>query len=362
MFVTIRFFVGICAISLFTTAYVLCVEMVSPKWRVHMGMFIQLFWVAGYMLVSLFAYLIREWRYLQVAFTVPCLYYLLYFCILDESPRWYNLKSRYDESEDIIRKMARINKATLPEKLDFTVTKTGRTYPWSICTSSRMRLRAVYIAFIWFVNSFVYYGLSLNSSDLVGSPFVNSFLTGIVEVPAYIILILTLDMTGRRWSLCLTMILAGAALLVTLAVPEHLEGNVSLTLLLIGKFFISISFAVAYLVTAEVFPTAVRNVAVSYGSFWARVGGIVAPFIGQLDDYKSYLPIVIFGAASIVAGLVCLLLPESTGMELPQTLEEGEDFGKENPNRSSENGVENKTFADQNDNDSKGVSIIGTNL
>lgn len=55
-----------------------------------------------------------------------------------------------------------------------------------------------------------------------------------------------------------------------------------LTLVLLGKFAISGSFAIIYVVTAEVFPTAVRGVAIGVGALWARVGGILAPYIGQL--------------------------------------------------------------------------------
>ena len=51
---------------------------------------------------------------------------------------------------------------------------------------------------------------------------------------------------------------------------------------MIGKFCISASFAIIYVFSAELFPTVVRNVGVGSGSFWARVGGVVAPYIGEL--------------------------------------------------------------------------------
>lgn len=41
------------------------------------------------------------------------------------------------------------------------------------------------------------------------------------------------------------------------------------------------------------------------------------------------LPIVIMGAFSVVGGVVTLKLPETLGAKLPQTLEEGEQFGKD---------------------------------
>ena len=35
------------------------------------------------------------------------------------------------------------------------------------------------------VNSLVYYGLSLSTSALAGDPYLNFFLSGLVEIPAY---------------------------------------------------------------------------------------------------------------------------------------------------------------------------------
>lgn len=41
------------------------------------------------------------------------------------------------------------------------------------------------------------------------------------------------------------------------------------------------------------------------------------------------LPLVIMGSISVIGGLTSLRLPETLHYKLPQTLEEGEEFGKE---------------------------------
>ena len=38
-----------------------------------------------------------------------------------------------------------------------------------------------------FTNSMIYYGLTLNTSNLGGNPYLNCFIAGAVEIPAYII-------------------------------------------------------------------------------------------------------------------------------------------------------------------------------
>ena len=60
-------------------------------------------------------------------------------------------------------------------------------------------------------NSLVYYGLSLNTGDLVGSVFLNTFISGFVEVPANIICIFTMAYIGRKPTLAWAYIVAGVS-------------------------------------------------------------------------------------------------------------------------------------------------------
>lgn len=40
------------------------------------------------------------------------------------------------------------------------------------------------------------------------------------------------------------------------------------------------------------------------------------------------LPLVIFGGSSVTAGLLTLMLPETLNRKLPETIQDGIDFGK----------------------------------
>ena len=69
----------------------------------------------------------------------------------------------------------------------------------------------------------------------------------------------------------------------------------TVTIAMIGKFLISMTFAIAYLYTAELFPTPVRNVAVGAASTFARIGSMSAPYI--VDLLVSILSFGLFKAS-----------------------------------------------------------------
>ena len=55
-----------------------------------------------------------------------------------------------------------------------------------------LRTKAILILFNWFVISGAYYGLSWSSGELSGDPRLNHIISGAVEIPGYILLLLTL--------------------------------------------------------------------------------------------------------------------------------------------------------------------------
>lgn len=54
-------------------------ESVGPEGRTTMGMLYQGFFAVGFMLLPGIAYFVNEWRYLQLAISVPSALLLLYY-------------------------------------------------------------------------------------------------------------------------------------------------------------------------------------------------------------------------------------------------------------------------------------------
>lgn len=96
----------------------------------------------------------------------------------------------------------------------------------------------------------------------------------------------------------------------------------TLTLGTLGVSCAAIVAASIYVYTSELYPTVVRNMGVGACSTSMRVGTMLAPFIANTVVSVSWLPTAIFGIAALVAGLVCLILPETKGTTLPDSIED----------------------------------------
>ncbi|XP_037549885.1 solute carrier family 22 member 13b [Nematolebias whitei] len=84
----------------------------------------------------------------------------------------------------------------------------------------------------------------------------------------------------------------------------------------LGKFAATASFSTVYVYTAELYPTVLRQNGVGLNSMCARMAGILAPLIKLLVVYHHTIPMLIYGTVPIVAGGLCVLLPETLNAEL----------------------------------------------
>jgi MFS transporter, OCT family, solute carrier family 22 (organic cation transporter), member 16 len=154
----------------------------------------------------------------------------------------------------------------------------------------------------------------------------NLFIMSLVEIPSYIAVILLLDRLGRRSITSSFMVVGGIACIAAVFMQQ--KSPESLTTVFTGKLLIAGSFAVIYNYSAELFPTVVRNSAMGLGSMCARLAGAFTPLITLLDSMDPKIPAIIFGAVSLISGIWVLFLPETNGQPMPESLEDGENFGR----------------------------------
>lgn len=334
-----RLIVGATTSGVFLVAYVIAMEMVGPSWRMFAGVVSMMFFSVGFMITAAFAYFFSDWRHFQIAITLPGVLFMCYYWFIPESARWLLSQKRKDEAVVILERAAKENGRTIPQEVydnlievadePVQVKDPNERQPGmlDLFRYPNLRRKSLLIFFDWFVNSGTYYALSWNTGNLGGNDLLNFVISGAVEIPAYTFLLFTLNKWGRRNILCGCMLTAGVVLLLTIVVPSN-ETWLIVGLAMFGKMAITASYGTVYIFSAEQFPTPVRNVGLGVASMVARVGGIAAPFVNMLDEIWKPLPFIILGTLALIGGLLSLLLPETLNKRLPETIEEGESFGK----------------------------------
>lgn len=185
-------------------------------------------------MLSAITYLVRDWVHLTIATSLPFVLYYFYWFVLPESPRWLLAKGRFEEASKILETLARVNKKELPSSFkqqlkqkmfcrrtlseEERYNKTPRCS--ELCSTPNMRLKTILITLNWFSNEVVYVGLSYYGPSMGSDESMSFFLSSAIEIPSYLMCWLMMDRWGRRWPLCLCMIVSGVCCIVTILIPD----------------------------------------------------------------------------------------------------------------------------------------------
>ncbi|XP_074649707.1 organic cation transporter protein-like isoform X1 [Tubulanus polymorphus] len=331
MFTVFRVLSGIVGYACLLISIVATVELFPKDLRAFAGQIMFMWWSIGMMFLDLLAYFIRNWRHLQLAVALMPVITIIDIWLIPESVPWLLSKGKVEQAEEIVKKAAAFNGTTLPEhpfKVDAEVKEEKELGRMTLFREPILRRITLILSILWFVNTLVYYGLSLSAAVLAGDRFLNFFLMALVEIPAtFCAMFLMESRAGRRISISSFHGLAGISLIVLVFIPPVTENGTDLTPLtvfstLVGKFSITASFDVVAQYTLELYPTCLRNTGFGTATFTGPVAGILAPFAVYLARFVPWAPGVIFGIMSLLVGILALLLPETRGRPLPQTVED----------------------------------------
>merc|ERR1712112_20416 len=201
------------------------------------------------------------------------------------------------------------------------------------------------------VITLLYYGLTLSADKIkmTDDLYLSFILVALIEIPAYLILPVLIDIWGRKPLFVVTQLIPG----IFCIVAAFLNEGVIFTVLTLGsKMGAAMAFNVTFMYTAQLYPTTIRNSAVGTCSTIARLGGLMAPWVGKYltnpvafsDPIPEYVPLVLFGGFGVLGGLCALLLPEPLGFPLPNTFDDIEDI-KKGGKAIWKCGAESKTFS-----------------
>ncbi|XP_031558195.1 organic cation transporter protein-like [Actinia tenebrosa] len=345
LFAVMRFGSGLSTSGSMLVKFVYCMEISRLPQRTSMGIICNLFVAIGAMLLTLLAYCLPEWRDLMLAVTLSGIPGILLWRWFPESPRWLIAKGKLKEAQTVFESFASTNSVQVDsnqiastiqdiknaESHTFIKTdKKSMTGILDLVRTPKMRKRSLVLAYNWFVNSVIFYGITLNAKNLGGSLYLNAFILFGVGIPSILLLWYVLKRLGRRICYCLFMLLGGIACAMVIAVPGTSGDHPAVkALAIIGNFCIIATFSGVYIYNLELSPTLLRNLSLGVGSMLSRVGGIVAPYVVFLNDIMQNLPLVIFGVMAFIAGTTALLLPETLFSSMPQTVQQVESWDED---------------------------------
>ncbi|KFP94274.1 Solute carrier family 22 member 13, partial [Haliaeetus albicilla] len=240
VYMAFRCVVGASVSGITMTILALATEWVGVSSRPKAVLISHCCFAIGQMILAGLSYGIRNWRLLEIAGSAPIFALFFYIWVLPESARWLVTKGRIEEAKKVLQKAASINKRTIsPELLEqpwvsfawfdsltFCILKlkpekqTKSGSPLDLFRKKHLRKVTLIMSCAWFVNSLVYYGLSLNVTNFGLDIYLTQLAFGAVEIPARIGCIFLLQWLGRKKSQAVLLLLSGLVCLIITGIPE----------------------------------------------------------------------------------------------------------------------------------------------
>ncbi|XP_043281642.1 organic cation transporter protein-like isoform X2 [Venturia canescens] len=342
LFLVLKFVSAVATGGTMLITFVLLMEIVGIEWRATLSVLFHIPFLLGYLSNPLVSYLTRSWKSFQLAVSLPPILLLSYYWIIPESPRWLLAVGKVRKARSILTKAANRNEIPL-EKVTLAVNchedhskrRSERTHEKYNIThlfrTPNMRKKSICIAINWFMLGTCYFGFSQYISHLAGNIFINVAISAFMQLPGTLVVLLLISRVSRLKLLIGGNLLASCSLLLITLFDNSLA-QISLSGL--GLAGMSISFPTIYLYSGELFPTVVRNNGIGMCSVSARIGSMIAPFIATMGSLVVWLPPVLFGVGPLLGAALCFFLPETMNCELPETIEDGENFRKFDSNKS----------------------------
>ncbi|GAB1608251.1 organic cation transporter protein-like [Argonauta hians] len=332
IFSVLRFLTGVCIQGLQTTTFVMTMELYLTKYRARAGIFVAVMVGIVVMALAGLGYLLRNWRHLQMAISLPSLLAIPYIFIIPESLRWLLLRGRFPEAEIVAKRMCIANSLEFPKELFDRVkeemsaddpAQMTRQYGFSdIFSNPNIRKISIVMFFLWFTAALGYYAISLRISNLVGNKYLNLFVGGLLEFLVYLVLFCMIARLPRKFIVTGCLIIGGSCCITAQLIPLN-QNILSSVFFIIGRCAYAGLMSTLFVYTSELFPTVVRNIGLGTCLVLGRIGGVLSPQISLLHKYvHPLMPFLFLGVLSFVTGGLSLLLPETKDAKFPDNIDE----------------------------------------
>uniref|UniRef100_A0A914DFN4 Major facilitator superfamily (MFS) profile domain-containing protein n=1 Tax=Acrobeloides nanus TaxID=290746 RepID=A0A914DFN4_9BILA len=322
LFLTARFMQGFFFTSSSMVNWVLACESISLKAHAHASMLFGLCWVLGYCMVAVIAYFLPDWRYIMLGVSIPsCVFGIIFWFTIPESFHFLVERRKKHKAEKWIKNMERdsnpvdcdIDLLFMEVHKDDPLHERKKNFDKAIKFLAENKIYIVYLlvsTVMWILDFMIYNGMSLFSTALVGDPYINYVLSGIVEIPAYVLAPELLNRIGRKRTVIWSHIFTAVCLLILLFVSQEHKA-LYVAIWLAGKLGTSTCFMCLFVYGSEIFPTPVRNTCMGLCAMLSNLGAVIAPHVKHMDAIYPGAPMLTFGLASLICGFLTTIFPET---------------------------------------------------
>ncbi|XP_070786936.1 solute carrier family 22 member 13 [Enoplosus armatus] len=334
LFLAVRCLTGVCCCCINICSFSLAVEWTPPSARLWPPAFLPFCFSLGTMGGAPLAWLSPTWRQLHLSLALPQLVCLPLYFSIPESPSWLLLKRRTDVLDRYCSNSP-ADKQCLDLLLDSAWSDLQKATeaqneqpPGGHAPSDIIHLRHPTVLLRLFIMSYLsaasamtYFGISMNIGSFGVGVYSAQFFSGLSEAPC---LLVPLARLGRRPISMLALFLSGVACFLSLLLSRYNgEPVLVMSLALLGKLCILAAIFISVLYSIELFPTVVRQRCVSLVNLFFRLGCLVNSLVpSNPNGAISLAAMVVYSSGPIVGCGLCLLLPETSGVPLPDSVED----------------------------------------
>lgn len=313
--VFLRFLTALSSVTMFTTAYVICTDITAGRWRLITGACYEHLWSVGVVTLAGLGYICSNWRYLQLAISLPTSFLLLAYRWIPDSPRWLIVNGYREEAKFILEEGAAFNRRLiLVTDIPVLPTQKKKTeVSWSeLFSNANHRWNCLVLHILWAVTIVTYYGALLNVKNVGEHLYFNTAMAGIAEVVGVLLGLALILWCRHKWVALGTILLVGGGTgIFSCALRSHGKWHHEweiLGLAMTGRIAIAISLTLLQVTSSELLPLEHRELGTYSSLIFARIFLLSTPFIGPLAMYGDYVPFSVYGAITCMGGLAALYL------------------------------------------------------